>query len=181
VSRRTLPLLAILVLAPHACHDAPTRNTDAATRAALAGVWTVTQVDTQTVAPFVTHCAVARPSGNHVVSELLAESLALDTSGAARRHVATRMSEYQGTVLVDGPTVFEFQSVGSFAPTMAVVLDARDSAVALSLHAPPGENTGTYTMYLARTDSALLYRYPMQDSCSLGLIGGDRVAHFTRR
>ena len=174
-------LLAVLLLAIGACNEAPTTGGSTSSLASLPGLWVVTQVDTQTVAPFVTHYVCSQTSGTRLVEEEVAESLALDTTGTARRHVVARQSWYQDTLLVDGPTPIDFVSVGSFRPTVAVVLDAADSAVAVSLRPLPGTIGASYTMYLARADSALLYRIAMQDNCGRGLIGDDRVARLTKR
>jgi len=174
-------LLVVLLLAIGACYEAPTKGGSTSSLVALPGLWVVTQVDTQTVAPFITHYVCSQTSGTRLLEEEVAESLALDTTGTARRHVVARQSWYQDTLLVDGPTPIDFVSVGSFSPTVAVVLDAADSAVAVSLRPPPGTTGASYTLYLARADSTLLYRIAMQDNCGRGLIGDDRVARLTKR
>jgi len=52
--------------------------------------------------------------------------------------------------------------------------------VALYLGPQPGMTGAVYTMYLQRVDSLLLYRMSMGSSCTLPLVGGDRLARFSR-
>jgi hypothetical protein len=179
--RFLLPLLLLLVLLA-GCRDTPsTIVLPRSSLATLPGTWVVYQVDTQTVAPFVTSYSCSPTTGRRWVSELLAESLTLDSLGGVRRRLSSRRTGYQDTVLVDTPTVSDFVSVGSFAPTTAYVVGpAEDSAVALYLGPQPGMTGAVYTVYLQRVDSLLLYRMSMGSSCTLPLVGGDRLARFSR-
>jgi hypothetical protein len=176
-----LPLVLLLALQA-GCRDTPSTSVlPASSLATLPGTWVVYQVDTQTVAPFVTSYSCSPTTGRRWVTEVLAESLALDSLGRVRRRLISRRTGYQDTVLVDTPTVSDFVSVGSFAPTTAYVVGPTvDSAVVLYLVLEPGTTNYAYSMYLQRVDSLLLYRMAMESSCPLPLVGGDRLARLSR-
>jgi len=184
LSRRAQPSLLPLVLLlvfQAGCRDTHSTSVLPTTSlATLPGIWVVYQVDTQTVAPFVTSYSCSPTTGRRWVDELLAESLILDSLGGVRRRLISRRTGYQDTLQVDTPTVSDFVSVGSFAPTTAYVIGPTDSAVALYLVLEPGTIGYAYSMYLQRVDSLLLYRMAMGSSCPLPLVGGDRLARLSR-
>jgi hypothetical protein len=177
-----IPPLVLLLSLQAGCRDTPsTIVLPRSSLATLPGTWVVYQVDTQTVAPFITSYTCSATTGKRWVSEVLAESLILDSLGGVRRRLISRRTGYQDTLQVDTPTVTDFLSVGRFAPTTAYIVGpAEDSAVALYLVLEPGTTNYAYSMYLQRMDSLLLYRMAMGSSCPLPLVGGDRLARFSR-
>ena len=175
-----LPLVLLLAL-QCSCRDTPsTIVLPRSSLATLPGTWVVYQVDTQTVAPYVISYACSPTSGRRWVTEVLAESLTLDSLGGVRRRLTSRMTWYQDTLQIEAPTVSDFVSVGRFAPTTSAVIGPIDSAVALYLVLEPGTTNYAYSMYLQRVDSLLLYRMSMTNSCAIPLVGGDRLARFSR-